>query len=239
MKIFILYLVLLATTAYGQEINDRALRRYHRRTFRTHEKYITFSTGNNTLFFNKTTGQLGISFPYSVTTKTGTFQEIFNTQDARPYSTACSAFTLDVQVGSKNHFFDFDLGTGHNTGYFSVGYGRNVNGLKAYSKNRFIVKPSINIGFYDFENSIGSIDAGGKIITVFGKTADSTFQSHTRVRSPLKRYNTKNIAVQFIQYDFIVNPKIAVEYHPFKNPFFIEFSLSYFLPFSEIGKIRL
>jgi hypothetical protein len=86
---------------------------------------------------------------------------------------------------------------------------------------------------------LGGIDNRGKIINVLGQSGDSTFMASVGVNSGWATYYAKQVNVQYLQDDLVINPKIAFEYHPFKNLFFIEFSLSYLLPFSEIAKIQL
>ena len=208
------------------------------RSFNSNRIYLTFSMGESILFYPKSNGLLQVSFPYSATTKAGTSQHTFGASTTNPFSKPFGAFGLDFQLGSKNHFFDFDFGLGGSMDYFSFGYGRRAKGRESMT-NRINIKTSINVGFYEFFVPMGSFDNRGKIIDVLGQRADSTFFTKVGAHGQWKTYNASYVNVQYLQHDFMINPKIAFEYHPLKSLFFIEFSLSYLLPFSEIAKIRL
>jgi hypothetical protein len=240
LKSFVFYSVFLATAAFGQGVKRIRCADCRRAatSIRTRKVYLTFSAGENILFYPPSHGQLDLSFPYLVTTKTGTTQQTFTRRATNLFTKPAAAFGLDYQLGSKNHFFDFEFGYGNSMDYFSLGYGFKAKGLERMEA-RFNVKPSLNIGYYEFRNPIGAIDNKGKVINVFDAQADSTFTTRVTIHSPYRTYNADYINVGYLQQDFVFNPKIAFEYHPLKSLSFIELSVSYLYPFYEIGSIEM
>ncbi len=242
MKNLVLYFFFIVTTTFGQASNTKircADCKSAANSFHSKKIFLTVAIGESILFYPPLNGVLAVNFPYSFTNHSGTTQKAFNSTITNPFSQPFRTFELDVQVGAKSHFFDIDIGGGSNLDfYFSLGYGRDI-GSQRLRTNGFRIKPSINIGFYEFVRSIGSVDNQGKEINAFGDKIDSTFYTSVGIRGQWKTYNSKYINVDYLQHDFMMTPKIAFEYHPFKNHFFIEVSLSYRFPFSEIAKIRL
>lgn len=239
--LFVWTIFLIATKIYAQEDTSQKKDENTSSTlsFKTAGTYLTVSFGENTLFYPQSTGLLSVSFPYSSTNNSGTSQKVFNSSVSSPFSKPSKTFGADFQIGAKSHFFDIDIGGGSILNfYFSLGYGLDI-GSERLTNNGLRIKPSINIGFYEFVRPIGSFDNQGKEINVLGEEIDSTFYTRVGAHGSWRTYNSKYINVGYQQHDFSMNPKIAFEYHPFRNLFFIELSLSYLLPFSEEAKIRL
>ncbi len=200
--------------------------------------FFAFSACGHLIFHPRADGILQVGFPYSASTRRGTSQEVFNSTIAEPFPVQYTAFGLDVQFGDKYHFFELGLGLGRNVDYATIGYGYRAEG-NGNPDRRFLIKPSINMGFSEFFAPLGSIDNIGRSIGMFGYVGDSIFVARTGGRTALKERIAKEINVQYRQQSLSINPSVAVEYHPFRNMFAVELSVAYSVPIAEFARITL
>jgi hypothetical protein len=195
-------------------------------------------TGN--VLYVPTTGTLGVTFPYTITSKAGTLQNNFSSTDFNLFPSPFISFGLSAQIPSKKrHFLDLGFGIGgrendKNIAYFFAGYGQ-----KIFSKNKFNIKASIDAAYYEFSNALGGIDNMKKNISLLGTIEDSTFTVHHSRSQPSIVY-ANALYIQYLQKDYILIPKVGFEYGPSEGKRrFVGFTISYLIPIYEKGTIRL
>jgi hypothetical protein len=225
-----------------------------------HYHIITVLAGAGILHSGPNNGLLNISFPYSIDRATDT---IFHSGDIRPY-TKSKIFVLPVEfeVGDLHSFFNagfsFSIIDGKWTnGYkFSLGYGYNfyLDGFhhsQTIEGKSFVIKPSISIA-YTVDNgsnsgaSLGSIDNQDKTITVFGKTANPTFDVTTttddgngNTTSSTDTYDARNLNVAYVERELSLVPKIAISNNQYKKGVHWQLEFGYNIPVHELGGFSL
>ncbi|MGC4023068.1 MAG: hypothetical protein QM734_14550 [Cyclobacteriaceae bacterium] len=199
--------------------------------------YFLFELSENTFIVPKT-GVMTVNFPYTITTKTATSSNSFKGSYSNFFSSPLVSYGLAAQFPSKKrHFYDLSFGLGgahrgENSPYSIIGYGQ-----KVFSKNNWAIKAAIDVGYYEFGNSLGSINDQGKIITLLGTRVDSMFT--VKGKNTTSTYQSKEIDLRYIQKDLVMIPKIAFEYKPSEaRRFYAGLTFSYIVPLYEEGAIR-
>jgi|GEM_PF-5564246 len=200
--------------------------------------FLLEATGN--VLYVPNTGALGVGFPYTTSTKAGVSQHYFSNRYVNLFAGPFVSFGAAAQIPlKKRHFLDVGFGIGgtdggKNNGYFFAGYGQ-----KIFSNDKFRIKATIDVAYYEFTNALGAIDNSKKNISLLGTVADSTFSVNHSRSQPTVSYASV-LKIQYLQKDYILIPKVSFEYVPFEgNRLTLGLAFSYLVPIYEKGNIRL
>jgi hypothetical protein len=235
-----------------QQDSTSSQKNYHYHIFTTLAGIGILHSGNNN-------GLLNISFPYSIN---GSADTLFHSGNIRPYARP-KVFVLPVEfeIGDLHSFFNAGFSLSiigqWTSGYkFSMGYGYNfyLDGFRhseSIEGKTFVIKPSISIA-YTLDNgdnrdaSLGSIDNQGKTITVFGKTANPSFDVSTttddgngNTTSSTNTYDAQTLDIAYVQRELSLVPRIAISNNQYKKGPHWQLSFGYNIPVHERGGFSL
>jgi len=221
---------------------------------------ITGFAAAEPFFSNQKQGGLTVSFPYQVTSPSGsTTDSVFHSRVIHPFS-ALKVYILhfgadfgDRQQFAGVHFSPVLMGEGDVSKNltFSFGYGRNLffdwPSKSKRSEKRFVLKPSMNILYANYEGTdsnsptyLGTIDNKDRTIAFAGGTAGPTYTYSTggyNSSSVTYTDSTNSLNIYYGQREWSLQPKIAIGTNPYRHWYYIEVYAAYTLAVSEKGKV--
>jgi hypothetical protein len=200
--------------------------------------FLNASLTYNSFFNFQRSGKLDLSFPYTTYNSKGTTNNVFSGTTSNAFARRLSQFEFDLQGGSRQHYVDVNVGvTNVNTYWWSLGYGHTFFAIGAFPKTIYI-KTSLSIVRYTFPVNMGSFQAKDAQIDVMGKTLDSTYTYYVGKSTP-KTAIVDHVNVRYTEKTWSLQPKVSVEWHPFKTKLFVEGTIAYSLPFAEQSRVWL
>lgn len=197
-------------------------------------------------------GSLTVSFPYTVTTRSGVrFDSVFRSKSIRPFPRVM-AFTIPIglEAGDPKQFatvrFLMTFGGSAIGPNFSFGYGRNIflrDPHNDHKRASIVLKPFVRLAFstyrgYDYTDAfnLGSLDNRKKTISALGAISDTTYTSSDR--HP-ETYPVKTLDIFFGQDEWQVTPGVIISNNPFRHYFHWQLEMSYNYHLSEKGQVFL
>jgi hypothetical protein len=223
---------------------------------------ITGFAAAEPFFSNQKQGGLTVSFPYQVTSPSGSMADsVFHSRVIHPFS-ALKVYILHLgaDLGDKHqfagvHFSPVLMGEGDVSKNltFSFSYGRNLffdwPSKSKWSKKRFVLKPSMNILYANYKGTdsksptyLGAIDNKDRSITFGGTTAGPTYSYTTGDwydGGSTNTYtdSTNSLNIYYGQREWSLQPKIAIGTNPYRRWYYIEVYAACTLAVSEKGKV--
>ncbi|MGZ4035264.1 MAG: hypothetical protein ACXVP4_10405, partial [Bacteroidia bacterium] len=213
--------------------------------------YVSLYTGAVYFSSPEPTGTFNFSFPYSQkNVSTGQMtSSVF--KSANNFKFNNMGGLAGLEVGSMHGFADLEFGLFSSnwpgSGFMNLGGGvilgfsKNQK-WKGNVKNRgvpdsgLLLKISVNANVVEHSFDLGSIDNDGYDISVLDKTASSTYTVHEKYSFP-KKYNAKQLHVEYDALNICFLPKITLSNNSFKKIFSVSGSVTYVLPMVTYDRI--
>ncbi len=201
------------------------------------EVFVNTSLAYNYFYRFQTGGDLEVSFPYTTYNSKQTTSGVFSSTAVNPFTAPVGQLELNLREGSRRHFADINGGLSDSHNYWwALGCGHTLFQFREFRKTVY-VKGSLSVARYTFQTALGPIPAPGMVTNAMNKTLDSTFHAATKYSNTTEVVDHVNVA--YVEKTWSLQPKLSLEWHPFKNKFFMEFTVAYVWSFSEQGSIWL
>jgi hypothetical protein len=210
--------------------------------------YFSLKAGPSFLFTGTKSGMEQVSFPYMVKTQGGNSGDsLFVSHPFTPLNKIQTAIFITLELGNYDHFFELNFGgytSLDNGSFISFGYGKNIH-VSMFQKRQtrlpdegnFVIKPSLHIGYNNFNTQIGSFNNLNKYNVIGSYASGPTFTESNintdNFTSSTSTYTTQSLTIAYLQRSCVLSAQVAFGNNPYKHIFHWEIVAGAYLSATE------